>query len=229
MGRALTPEILDFLAPDDPRAIHSRADLARINAVMGQSAIMAKALARFPAPKLLADLGGGDGGFLLKVARRLAKRRLAKSWTNVKVVILDRQSIVSTKTHAGFAALGWRCESLTGDIFESLPQLQPDIITANLFLHHFDDSALARLLKLAASRSRGFVACEPRRSKLALMGSRLVGALGANDVTRHDAPASVQAGFRDKELSGLWPQDDAWICREAAAFPFTHVFDAHAL
>src|SRR5439155_769898 len=129
MGRALTPEILDFLAPDDPRAIHSRADLARINAVMGQSAIMAKALPRFPAPKLLADLGAGD----------------------------------------------------------------------------------------------------QRRSKLALMGYGLVGALGANDVNRHDALASVQAGFRAKELSGLWPQDDTWICHEAAAFPFTHVFDAHAL
>jgi len=224
MGRALTPELLDLLKPDDPRALRSRRDLARINTVMGQSAIMAKVLTSLPAPRLLADLGGGDGRFLLKVARQLAG-----SWTNVKVIILDRQSIISTKTRAGFAALGWRCESLPGDIFESLPQLRPDIITANLFLHHFDDAALALLLRLAASRTRGFVACEPRRSGFALWGARLVGALGANDVTRHDAVASVRAGFHGQELSLLWPQDAAWILNESAVFPFTHVFRAHAL
>ena len=224
MVRALTPEILDLLAPDDPRAVRSRRDLARINAVMGQGALMAKLLASFPAPRVLADLGGGDGRFLLKVAGRLARR-----WTNVKVVILDRQSIISAKTRAGFAALGWTCESLPGDVFEGLPQIQPDIVTANLFLHHFDDATLARLLRLAASRTRGFVACEPHRSGLALWGARLVGVLGANDVTRHDAVASVRAGFRASELSALWPQGNAWIRNESAVFPFTHVFRAHAL
>jgi len=222
--RALTPEILDFLAPGDPRAQRSRRDLARINWVMRQSAILAKALAACPQPKVLADLGGGDGRFLLSVAKRLAKR-----WPGVRAVILDRQNIVSAKTRAGFAALGWSCESLQGDIFETLPQIEPDIVTANLFLHHLDDAALQRLLTLVALRSRSFVACEPRRSAFALLGARLVFALGANDVTRHDAVASVQAGFRDLELSLLWPKDRAWICQESGAFPFSQVFYAHAL
>jgi len=221
--RALTPEILDFLAPEDPRAQRSRRDLARINGVMRQSAIMARALAACPAPRLLADLGGGDGRFLLRVAQRMAGR-----WPGVRAVILDRQDIVSEKTRAGFAALGWSCETLQGDIFETLPQIQPDIVTANLFLHHLDDAALRRLLNLVASRSRAFVACEPRRSAFALLGARLVFALGANDVTRHDAVASVQAGFRDLDLSLLWPKDRAWICRESGAFPFSQVFYALA-
>ena len=221
--RALTPEILDFLAPDDPRAMRSRRDLARINAVMRQSAIMAKALAACPAPRMLADLGGGDGRFMLKVAKRLAKY-----WPGVQVRILDRQSIVSEKTQAGFAALGWRCETLQGDIFETLPRIQPDIVTANLFLHHLDDTALQRLLGLVASRSHAFVACEPRRSAFALLGARLVFALGANDVSRHDALASVRAGFRDLELSMLWPKDRAWICQEHGVFPFSQVFRAQA-
>ncbi|HSS13691.1 MAG TPA: methyltransferase domain-containing protein [Rhizomicrobium sp.] len=220
--RALTPEILDFLAPDDPRAMRSRRDLARINGVMRQSTIMAKALAACPQPRLLADLGGGDGQFLLRVARRLG-------WSGVKAVILDRQSIVSEETRAGFAALGWSCETLQGDIFETLPQLAPDIVTANLFLHHLDDAALQRLLALVASRGRAFVACEPRRAAFALLGARLVFALGANHVTRHDAVASVRAGFRDLELSLLWPKDRPWICQERAVFPFSQVFRAHAL
>ena len=222
--RALVPEILDTLAPDDPRALRSRRDLARINWVMRQAAIMAMALSDFPAPRLLADLGSGDGRFVLSVARRLAKR-----WPGVKVLVLDQQSIVSAQTQSQFAALGWSCEVLQGDIFQTLPQIAPDIVTANLFLHHFDDAALARLLALVAERAKGFAACEPRRSGFALLASHLVFALGANDVTRHDAVASVRAGFRESELSNLWPQAGAWRQGERAAFPFTHVFRAHAV
>jgi hypothetical protein len=222
--RVLTPEILDFLAPDDPRAVQSRRDLVRINWGMRQCAIMAKLLGDFPAPHLLVDLGGGDGRFMLGVAKRLAKR-----WQGVTVVIADQKPIVGAETRAGFAALGWRCESVTGDIFVTLPSIKPDIVTANLFLHHLEAPALTGLFALVAERAQGFVACEPRRSAFALLGAGLVGALGANDVTRHDAVASVRAGFRARELSALWPRDRAWSLRERGVFPFTHAFTGHAV
>ena len=222
--RVLTPEILDFLSPHDPRAVRSRRDLMRINAVMRQGAMMAKQLADFPAPQQMVDLGGGDGHFMLGVAKRLAKR-----WQGVTVVIADRQPILGAETCARFAQMGWRCESLAGDVFDTLPTIKPDIITANLFLHHLEAPALARLLTLAAERAQGFAACEPRRSAFALLGARLVGLLGANDVTRHDAVASVQAGFRGAELSALWPKDRAWSLHERGLFPFTHAFCAHAV
>jgi len=230
-ARVLTPEILDFLSPDNPRAIRSRRDLVRINAVMRQGAIMAGLLADFPAPKLIADLGGGDGRFMLGVARRLSKR-----WQGVTVMIADRQPIVSAATRAGFAQAGWHCESLTGDVFATLPLIRPDIVSANLFLHHLETEALAELLALVAAHARGFVACEPRRSAFALLGAKMVGVLGANDVTRHDAVASVRAGFGGRELSALWPdamphamKHRSWILHEAGAFPFTHAFTAHAI
>ena len=218
--RVLVPELLDMLAADDSRAIRSRRDLARINAVMGQSRIMAKALARFPRPCLVADLGGGDGRFLLSVARRL------KQWRDVKAVILDQQAIVSRKTQSAFGALGWSCEVIQGDIFETLPRLQPDIVTANLFLHHLQDLDLKQLQGFIAARASGFVACEPRRSIFALLGAHLVFALGANDVTRHDAVASVRAGFAAHELSALWPRGEGWTLEERGVFPFTHLLTA---
>ena len=223
-ARVLTPEILDFLGPDDPRAIGSRRDLMRINTAMRQSAIMADALAGAPAPRMLADLGGGDGRFLLGVARRLAKR-----WPGVRAVILDQHDFVSRETRTGFAALGWHCEVLRGDIFEVLPRIQPDIVTANLFLHHLDEVALARLLAGIAARARTFVACEPRRGRFALLGARLVGLLGANEVTRHDAVVSVRAGFQGNDISSLWPQTGLWHLSENSVLPFTHVFRAHAI
>jgi hypothetical protein len=224
MGRVLTTEILDVLPPEDPRAQASRRDLMLINTMMCQSTIMAEALSAFSAPKLIADLGGGDGRFMLRVARRLAKR-----WPGVTVMIADRRPIVSVETRACFAHLGWRCESLTGDVLETLPLIKPDIVTANLFLHHLDDAALGQLLALVAGQAGGFVACEPRRSAFALAGARMVFALGANDVTRHDAVASVRAGFLGGELSSLWPQGaPGWTLGERGVFPFTHLFHAMA-
>ena len=216
--RVLVPELLDSLPAGDASAIRSRRDLARINAVMRQSAIMARALAACPPPKILADLGSGDGRFLLSVARRMARR-----WPGVTALVCDRQDIVSDATRAAFVKLGWRCEVRQDDIFTTLPQA--DIVTANLFLHHFDDTALQRLLAAAANSTRDFVACEPRRNTFALLGAHMVWALGANHVPRHDAVASVRAGFTGRELSALWPQ--GWRCTERAAFPFSHVFTAH--
>jgi hypothetical protein len=218
--RVLVAELLDLLAADDPRALRSRRDLVRINAMMGQSRIMAKALAQFPAPRRLADLGGGDGRFLLSVARRL------KHWREVKAVILDRQDIVSRQTQDAFSALGWSCEVVQGDIFETLARLSPDIVTANLFLHHLQDLDLKQLQGFIAARARGFIACEPRRSAFSLLGAHLVFALGANDVTRHDAVASVRAGFADRELSASWPRAEGWVLEERGVFPFTHLLVA---
>ena len=147
-------------------------------------------------------------------------------WRGVQAVILDRKAIVSGETQRHFRALGWGCEILQGDIFETLPQLSPDIVTANLFLHHLAGADLSRLLELVGMRAKGLVACEPRRSAFALLGAHLVFLLGANHVTRHDAVASVRAGFKDKELSCLWPSRSGWTIAERGIFPFTHLFIA---
>jgi len=38
------PELLDELPPDDPRAVHSRGDLRRVNKLMGNADIVAGAV-----------------------------------------------------------------------------------------------------------------------------------------------------------------------------------------
>jgi len=218
LQRKVEPEILDSLAPGDPRAIRSRADLARINTIMRAPAIMAAQLRPLRQPHTLVDLGGGDGRFLLKLARRL-------HWRGVRALVADRQNIVSGGTRRGFERLGWSIEVLEGDIFHTLPGLAPGaLILTNLFLHHFGDDDLRRLLALVAGHTGAFIACEPRRSAFALLAAKLVGVIGANDVTRHDAVASVRAGFTGHELTALWPQ--GWHCAEGLRFPFTHCFTA---
>jgi hypothetical protein len=218
MKRQLEPEQLDHLPADDPAAIASRRDLARINAIMRQPAILARALRDFPQPRVLLDLGGGDGRCLLATARRLP-------WRGVHAVIADRQDIVTAQTRAGFAALGWDCSVRQGDVFDAATTLEEDtLVTANLFLHHLDDAGLARLFAMVAEHAMGLVACEPRRDRFALFASHLVFVLGANAVTRHDAVASVRAGFAARELSALSPS--AWQTLERRALAFSHLFVA---
>jgi hypothetical protein len=222
-ARRLEAELLDTLPSDDLRAIASRRDLVRINRAMRQGALMARQLRGFKPPRRLLDLGSGDGRFLLGVARRLGSR-----WAGVTAVIADQHDIVSDGTRHAFQHLGWRCEVYQGDVFDTLERLDGDgtLVTANLFLHHLDDESLARLFALAVSRAHGLVACEPRRGCFALAASRMVFMLGCNHVTRHDAVASVRAGFAGRELAALWPDRIGWTLEEWPAFPFSHCFTA---
>ena len=226
--RCVEPEWLDELPPDDARATRSRRDLQRINALMMNDAIVARTLARAlgpGAPRTIAEIGAGDGTFML----RLSQQRACARYEDVHVTLVDRQDVVGSPTLQKLARRRWNAQSVTADVFEWLTQPSSqvfDVIVANLFLHHFDDAKLAALLPLVAQRSRAFVACEPRRSSFALISSRLLGALGCNDVTRHDAVVSVRAGFAGRELSALWPPGAAWTLRECAQGPFSHCFVA---
>jgi hypothetical protein len=226
--RSVQPEILDHMPADDARAVRARRDLKRVNAVILQTGIMARLLAAHwgeAAPRTILDLGTGDGAFMLTVARALKAR-----WSGVTVTLLDRQSIVSRQTQDAFAALGWTAEPVAGDVLaylEALPPASVDIITANLFLHHFTEAQLTRLLELAAQAAPLLVACEPRRNKFALRSSRLLWAIGFNEVALHDAIVSVRAGFGGQELSALWPRDSGFDLEEHRARLFTHCFVAH--
>lgn len=225
--RCVEPEILDALAPDDPGAIASRRDLARLNAIMFQPGIMAALLSdRLPAPpRRILEIGGGDGGFMLAVARRLTRR-----WgpaADVELVLLDRQAVAAPGREAAFAALGWTLRRVEADVFDWLKGADKnfDAVTVNLALHHFPDADLARLLSGLAASAPVFAATEPRRGRFPLVASQLVGAIGANDVTRHDAPVSVRAGFAGKELSALWPAR-GFAIEEGPRGLFTHAFAA---
>lgn len=230
MQRHVQPEILDTLAPTDPRAIHSRRDLRRINTVMRHAAIMARTLEKncaVAAPKTITELGAGDGEFLLSVARKLnvppaSSRQL---FSNVDTTLLDLQPNVSVKTLKAFDLLGWRASASVTDVF-NWPPTRSDVVVANLFLHHFADAQLAELLHLISQRTALFIALEPRRAAWPLFCSRLLGAIGCNDVTRHDAVVSVRAGFSSHELSALWPDKNNWELTEHAVGAFSHLLVA---
>jgi SAM-dependent methyltransferase len=228
--RDVQSEQLDELSPADPAAVRSRGDLRRLNRIMGNPGILAHALLRHsmatpasPVRLRLLDLGSGDGTALLRIARILGPAGLTAEAT-----LLDRLKLVTPETDRAFTALGWTVKVVAADAYPWLMALQDnlDVMVANLFLHHFPDRALADLLQAAAAVTRLFVACEPRRSATALAASRLVGLIGCNGVTRHDAVASVRGGFAGSELSALWPTAPNWELHEDSAGFFSHRFIA---
>ena len=225
MVRRVEPEWLDELPPADPRAQRSRRDLKRVNSLMSNAGIVARELRRAlpQGRRRIAEIGAGDGSFALALAQRLGRLDCGD------FTLLDRQRLVTLETLDEFPRRGCTAHAVEADVFDWLRQSSTpvfDAMVANLFLHHFESGRLAELLALAATHTRIFIACEPRRSGAALLGSRLLGFIGCNDVTRHDAVVSVRAGFRGNDLAAAWPASGSWILAERAQGLFSHTFVA---
>lgn len=225
MTRLVQPELLDALPADDPRAVASRRDLRRVNAWMGNAGLLATLAASLtplpPTPRVV-ELGAGDGTVTARLLRRL---RAAPG----RLDLVDRAAVAEPAVVTRLRQAGW---NVTTPVADAETFLQgdsgppADLIVANLFLHHFADDALRRLLAGIAARGVRFIACEPRRAALSLTAARLLGAIGCNAVTRHDALVSVRAGFRPGELPALWPAGGGWRLRDALGFPFSQLFAA---
>ncbi|QPC95958.1 class I SAM-dependent methyltransferase [Mesorhizobium sp. INR15] len=228
-ARTIVAELLDELPIDDARAMASRRDLLWINALMLQTRIMASMLRRhvLSPPARILELGCGDGSLMLAVARRMGS-----NWRGVELVMLDQADLVTKSMCESYASYGWRARPVTADIFEWLEQSeneQFDLVCANLILHHFSDDALGGLFATLQKRTNVFVATEPRRNALALAGCSMLRLIGVNDVTMHDAAASVRAGFDGKHLTNLWSDAAAMKFEERFIWPFTHAFAAERI
>jgi hypothetical protein len=228
--RSVEPEWLDELPAEEMRAVRSRKDLKRINILMRHVHFMERLWRKANVnndTRRIVDLGAGDGSFFLKLARRLAP-----DVNPIHAVLVDRQNLIGMQTRQEFANLGWTLEYVTADIFDWLLGAGIEsgtALIANLFLHHFGGEDLLRMFGYISCQSNFFVACEPRRAFLALNAARLLGAIGCNSVSRHDAPISVRAGFKGSELSALWPHQTGWQLDEHEAGLFSHCFLARRL
>lgn len=227
--RTIVTELLDVLNTTDPRAIASRRDLVWINALMFQARIMASLLRKYVTerPTRILEIGCGDGSFMLAVARQMGG-----GWRGVELVMVDQADLLTASLRASFEDLGWQITYVQADIFEWLEQphnIAFDLVCTNLVLHHFSDDMLARLFASIQKLATVFVATEPRRSVLAVAACATLRLIGVNEVTRHDAIASVRAGFTRSDLAALWPRVPATQIEERAFGPFTHAFVAEKI
>jgi len=224
-ARVLTPELLDSLPPDDPAAQASRRDLRRLHPLLGQIGLWTRWFQEnFPVrpPASIADLGAGDGSLLGTVLLRA----YPNGGHGARIFFIDRQPVVPESTLTHLRRCNWLPTVMATDVFtwaEEAPSMEAAL--ANLFLHHFDEAGITRLFSLLARKTSCFAAAEPRRNYLAFLATQTLGLIGCHPVTRHDARVSVEAGFRDHELSALWPSS-GWKVGECSRGPFTHFFSA---
>ena len=187
-SRVLVPEILDQLDHDDPDALRSRADLRRINRVLGNFRWLRRALETLGAGDgslRVVEIGAGDGHFI---------REFARTHPNVRYTAID----LAPRPENWPENLGWR----QGCALEHLDGAEGDVLVANLFLHHLNDEQLTRLG--AALRGYRAVICnEPARFRAFHVLGRALQLLGVNYVTLYDMHASINAGFRHRELPSV--------------------------
>jgi hypothetical protein len=196
LPRHVEPEWLDSLDPDDPRAVRSRRDLRLINFLMGNEGwILRQVGARTETARQgIVELGSGEGHLL---------RRLARSGPATGCDLAPRPPDLPRE-------IDWR----EGDLFTLAEPLTGGILVASLVLHHFSAEDLLRIGRIA-DRFETLLFVEPHRSRSALALARMLSPF-VGEVTQHDMPASIHAGFAAGELGhalGLSPDWSVTECR----------------
>jgi len=226
-----------------------------VNSIMGNASAVARALApALRDGARIADLGAGDGTLMLRVARKMQPRRVAlvlvdRAGAISAETIAQFRELQWNATPLAADAIDWlereraAFAAITANLF--LHHFAPSALGVGLFqMRRYaflesggldvdvlqflvaDVAVVQRLLELVGARTRLFIACEPRRSRAALLASRALGLLGCGRETRHDAVVSVRAGFQGRELSAAWPSITGWELEERPSGPFSHLFTA---
>ena len=189
MERVVEKEWLDELPANDPRAVRNRRDLRMINAFMGNHRwFLRKVAAENGGAPAIVELGAGDGGLATKIATALPAAR----YRAVEPFVPLPGSVPS--------GVEWQRTDLREEsLYEGA-----DLLLGCLILHQFEETDLSRIGEIIIKSSlRRMLFTEPRRSALHVWQLRAGRLLGFNEVTLHDGPASIRAGFRGQELPRL--------------------------
>jgi 2-polyprenyl-3-methyl-5-hydroxy-6-metoxy-1,4-benzoquinol methylase len=199
LSRSAQKEIMDDMSVQDERLDEALQELRVINTWLGGNATTKKGvrqlLKRKTIPDTLSILDVGAGGADNAIS-------IAAIHQVVKITALDLNKWVCEYTaHAN--------PSLTvvhGSVFD-LPfhERSFDIVHASLFLHHFTEEELLRILPSLLTRARyGIVINDLRRSVFAYAGIVLLTQLFSRSVmVKNDGPLSVRRGFTRSELVRL--------------------------
>ncbi len=188
--RLIEPEVLDHVSPEEARP--NLEDLVRINKKFGGHSVLRKTLAQAVGAKddafSLLDVGAASGDSA-RVIRGLYPGAMVTSldynWTN-----LERAP--DPKLVANAFELPFGNETF-------------DYVLCSLFLHHFDNADVIRLLnRFYSIANKALAVCDLERNILPylfLPATRVL--FGWNKITVSDGVKSVRASFRANELRSL--------------------------
>ncbi|MBT8261478.1 MAG: methyltransferase domain-containing protein [Bacteroidia bacterium] len=178
-------------------------DLKRINKWLGGNKITLNGIQKLveagPGNRRISilDIGCGDGEMLRVCANKLKQPNITFSYTGIDAnkFIID-EAILRNKDYPNI-------QFKTMDVFSrEFEDLEYDIALCTLFLHHFKDKDIRRLVEKIASNAKvGIVINDLERSKLAFVLFKIVSTLFVRTKTaRNDGLVSIARAFKRKEL-----------------------------
>jgi len=207
--RAEDPELLDEGVPTD-EALRSLGDLRFVNRWLGNREQLLRAvrpsLDASPEPSLL-DVGCGSGDVPVWIASQV-QRPVSVVGVDLKVLHLQAAPPALRGVVADVHALPF-------------PDGRFDVVTASLFLHHFDGADVARVLRELYRVARGaLVVNDLRRARVPyVFGRATFPLLFRSRVSVEDGLMSIRRGFTLGELRAAFA--DAGIpARVEATWPY---------
>lgn len=208
--RATEPELLDADVPASEAALSLR-DLRWVNRWLGGRRSLLHAVGPLldgaPRPRLL-DVGCGSGDMPAAVLQACGPRLLA--------VGVDLK-------HSHLLQAPATIQRVVGDVRQlPFPPQSFDVVTASLFLHHFDGDEVAQVLRrLYALARRGLVVNDLHRARLPYLFARAVFPwVFASRLSVNDGLLSIRRAFTPHELRAAFEQAGIPGVRVRRAFPY---------
>ncbi len=206
--RATEPELLDEGVPE-AEALKSLRDIRKVNRWLGRRRAFARALRPLLTPgKSLLDVGCGSADVPAFLAERQPRLRL--------VVGLDRQLLHVRQAPSVV-------QGVVGDV-RALPfaPLSFDVVTASLFLHHFDAEEVPEVLRQLFALARGaLVVNDLHRAHVPWLFARAVFPFAfESEVSVQDGLLSIRRAFRPAELREAFRQAGLPAVTVRRAFPY---------
>jgi ubiquinone/menaquinone biosynthesis C-methylase UbiE len=220
--RVYIEELLDLGEGTDEDVARNLADLRRINRFLGGRRVVLEALAAIVADAglqelSLLDAGTGSADIPGAVADWCRARGIV---SNITALDLSDRNLRIARLRLG---INEEVQLVRGDSM-SLPfaDCSVDVVTASLFLHHFEDADVVRLLAdFARVARRAVIVNDLIRNLVPYWFARLTGPLLATSyLTRFDGPASVLRGFTVREMAGLAERAGLQQVRLRRRFPY---------